>query len=586
MLRFLRKRGWLVGGAVLAALAVAALVAVLVLQPWADRDPPHPRFPAAAVASNGFECSSIGRGILERNGSAVDAAIATLFCEGLGCAQCMGLGGGFLATVYDSRTRRVRALNARERAPAATQHNMYDNASSTVGGLAIAVPGELRGYGELYRAYGRLPWRELVQPAADLCRRGHRVTEYMGRVLNSYSDRIKAEPSMSEVYVNPATGEVWNVGDRIPNPTLARTLDIIAQDGPEAMHNGSLTAALVRDIQGYGGIITEDDLRNYRAEWQEPIAIPITDDHTLYSVPLPGSGSVLAFILNMLRGWVGAGTAAPTDSDLYWHRIVETFKYAYAKRTGLGDAARSNPSPDIPFDIRELETNLSSPAWAASYRELVDDTRTYSDWKHYGALFEGADDHGTAQIVVIAPDGSAVSVTSTINYIWGSQRRSRSLGIMLNNEMDDFAIPNRTSSYGMPPSPANMLAPNLQPLSSMTPSIVLDKDGIPVLVVGAAGGTKITTQVALAVVHTIVEGKELPEVMNRPRLHHQLVPMEVEHEADFNPEVIASLRARGHATTALSPTAGFAAMIGAKRDGEGYFVPQTDRRRVGSIDGF
>ncbi|CAG4965096.1 unnamed protein product [Parnassius apollo] len=568
------------GISVLAAVVAGALVALLVLQPWNSRD--HPRYLRAAVAANGYECASIGREILERNGSAVDAAIATLFCEGLGCAQCMGLGGGFLATVYDASTGQVRVINARERAPAATYENMYDNKSSIVGGLAIAVPGELRGYGELHRVYGRLPWDELVKPAAELCREGHRVNEYMGRVLRSYSDRIKAEPSMREIYVNPETGEVWNEGDYIREPTLAQTLDVIAEEGPEAIHNGSLTAALVRDIQAFGGIITEDDLRNYRVEWQEPIAVPITEDYTLYSAPLPGSGSVLAFILNMLRGWVGPGSDVPIASNLYWHRVVETFKYAYAKRTGLGDPSRYN----LPYDIQELERNLSSREWAESHRALVDDNRTFSDWRHYGALFEGADDHGTAHVVVVAPDGSVVSATSTINYIWGSQRRSRSLGIMLNNEMDDFAIPNRESAYGLPPSPANMLAPGLQPLSSMVPSIVLSEDGVVRLVLGAAGGTKITTQVSLAVMHTILEGSDLPDVMLRPRLHHQLLPMEVEYEADFDATVIEYLQERGHATTARGPTAGFAAMVATARDDSGYLIPQTDRRRLGSIDGF
>ncbi|XP_047030543.1 glutathione hydrolase 1 proenzyme-like [Helicoverpa zea] len=575
-----KSRRWCLVGSVLAALVAGALVAVLVLQPWAG--PNHLRFPRATVAANGYECASVGRKILERNGTAVDAAIATLFCEGIACAQCMGLGGGFLATVYDASSRTVRVLNARERAPAAAHENMYANASSTVGGLAIAVPGELVGYGALHQEYGRLPWRELVEPTAELCRRGHRVNAYMARVLRTYSDRIKAEPSMREVYVNGVTGEVWNEGDLIFEPTLAKTLDIIAEEGPQAIHNGSLTARLVRDIRSFGGIITEEDLRNYRVEWQEPIAVPLTEEYTLYSVPLPGSGSVLAFMLNMLRDWVGDGTPAPPGSNLYWHRVVETFKYAYAKRTGLGDPSRSN----LPYDIRDLERNLSNPAWARTFRELVNDSRTYSDWQHYGALFEGADDHGTAHIVVVAPDGSVVSATSTINYIWGSQRRSRSLGIMLNNEMDDFAIPNTESAYGLPPSPANMLTPGLQPLSSMVPSIVMSRSGSVDLVLGAAGGTKITTQVALMARHTILEGSDLPDAVQRPRLHHQLLPMEVQHEADFNPAIIASLQAKGHATTELGPTAGFAAMVAAARDSYGYLIPQTDHRRPGSIDGF
>ncbi|XP_049873371.1 glutathione hydrolase 1 proenzyme-like [Pectinophora gossypiella] len=564
---------------VLAALVAGALLGVLLLQPWAGRD--HPRFPRAAIAANGYECASIGRKVLEKNGSAVDAAIATLFCEGVACAQCMGLGGGFLATIYDAPSGRVRVLNARERAPAATNENMYANASSQVGGLAVAVPGELRGYGALYKEYGRLPWRDLVQPTAELCRQGHRVNSYMARVLQSYSDRILAEPSMREVYVNPATGKVWVEGDTIHEPTLARTLDVIAENGPEEIHNGTLTAALARDIQAFGGIVTEEDLRNYKAEWQEPITVPLSGGRTLYSTPLPGSGSVLAFILNMLRDWVGADSSVPTGSNLYWHRIVETFKYAYAKRTGLGDSSRSN----LPYNITDLERNLSSPDWAQSHRALVDDAKTFSDWRHYGALYEGADDHGTAHVIVVAPDGSVVSATSTVNYIWGSQRRSQSLGFILNNEMDDFAIPHTDSAYGMPPSPANMLEAGLQPLSSMVPSIVLNDKGVAELVVGAAGGTKITTQVALTVMHAIMEGGELPEVVNRPRLHHQLMPMEIEYEADFNPEIIASLQARGHATTERGPTAGFAAMVGAARDSKGYLVPVTDRRRVGSIDG-
>nr|XP_034832126.1 glutathione hydrolase 1 proenzyme-like isoform X2 [Maniola hyperantus] len=564
----------------LAALVAGAVIAVLVLQPWASNS--EMRYRRAAVVANGYECASIGRAILGKNGTAVDAAIATLFCEGLACAQCMGLGGGFLATIYDAKTRTVRVLNARERAPAAAHEDMFKNASSTVGGLAIAVPGELRGYGAIYQEYGRLPWRELVQPAADLCRRGHRVSNYMGRVLKSYKDRILAEPSMRELYVNPETGDVWNEGDLIREPTLARTLDTIAEEGSEAIHDGTLTAALVRDIQNFGGIITEDDLRNFKVEWQEPIAVSISDEHTLYSVPLPGSGSVLAFMLNMMRGWIGVGTDVPVGSNLYWHRVIETFKYAYAKRTGLGDPARTN----LPYDIRELERNLSDPAWARAFRSLVDDNRTYNDWKHYGALFEGADDHGTAHVVVYAPDGSIVSATSTINYIWGSQRRSTSLGIMLNNEMDDFSVPNRESAYGMPPSPANMVARGLQPLSSMVPSVVLSRNGTAELVIGAAGGTKITTQVALVTMHTLVEGGELSDVIQSSRLHHQLVPMEVEHETGFDLRVLEFLRARGHATTERGPFAGFAAMNGVARDANGLLLASTDRRRVGSIDGF
>ncbi|XP_013186877.1 glutathione hydrolase 1 proenzyme [Amyelois transitella] len=583
MLSCVRSRRCCVVGSVLAALVVGALVAILVLQPWAGVG--HPRYQRATVAANGYECAGIGRKILEINGSAVDAAIATLFCEGVACAQCMGLGGGFLATVYDAASGRVAVLNARERAPMATTQDMFANASSTVGGLAVAVPGELRGYGELYRRYGNLPWAQLVQPTIDLCKNGQRVNEYMARVLLSYSDRIKAEPSMREAYVNPATGEVWQLGDLIRHPTLAATLEVIAREGPQAIHNGSLTTPLVKDIRQHGGIITEEDLRNYKTEWQEPVAVPLTEEHTLYTSPLPGSGGVLAFILNMLRGWVESGSEAPPGSNLYWHRVVETFKFAYGLRTHLGDPSRSPELYNLTFSISELERNMSDPTWAEAYRSQVDDTRTFEDWKHYGADFEGINDHGTAQIVVIGPDGSAVSVTSTVNYIWGSLRRSQSLGFILNNEMDDFAIPNRESAYGLPPSPSNLLGPGLQPLSSMVPTITL-RNGKVSMVAGAAGGTKITTQVAMATRHIFLEGGNLVDTIQRRRLHHQLIPMEVEYEHDFDQSIIQSLQARGHATTELSRTAGFAAMIAAVREADGMIVAATDPRRIGSQDGF
>ncbi|CAF4934931.1 unnamed protein product [Pieris macdunnoughi] len=536
---------WCLVGSVFAALVVGALVAVLVLQPWSSPD--HPRYPRAVVAANGIECAAIGRSILERNGTAVDAAIATLFCEGLGCSQCMGLGGGFLATVYDAPTGRVRVLNARERAPAATYSDMFANASSQVGGRAIAVPG---GIERLRRALPRI--RPIaLEGAGQAGSRPRPERTPRQRIYGTRTQVLQRSDSRRTVF-------------------------------QRSIHEPSNRGALVRDIENFGGIITEDDFRNYRTEWQEPIVVRVSPEHTLYSVPLPGSGSVLAFILNMLREWVGTGSDAPVDSNLYWHRIVETFKFAYARRTGLGDPSRTN----LPFSIAELERNLSTPEWAVEHRAKVDDTRTFSDWRYYGAMFEGADDHGTAHIIVVAPDGSAVSATSTINYIWGSQRRSRSTGIILNNEMDDFAIPNRESVYGMPPSPANIISPGKQPLSSMAPSIVLRNNDTVDLILGGAGGTKITTQVALLTMHTLLEDSELPEVMKRPRLHHQLIPMEIEYEEKFDPAVISSLRARGHVTTSRGPTAGFAAMVAAMRDSGDYFVPQTDSRRIGSVDGF
>lgn len=223
-----------------------------------------------AVTSNGEECAQIGADILRQNGSAADAAIAILLCEGVTCPQSAGIGGGFFLTIYDRATKTARTLDARETAPAAATQNMYlkDQNKAVEGGLAVAVPGEIKGYWEVHQKYGQLDWKSLIQPTIDLCRNGILVTGYLDRILKSREQRIKNIPSLSEVFINPETSSTWREGDRIKRLVLADSLEVIANEGADALYskNGTLLPKLMSDLKQFGSIITPEDFYNYEYE--------------------------------------------------------------------------------------------------------------------------------------------------------------------------------------------------------------------------------------------------------------------------------------------------------------------------------
>ncbi|XP_071446688.1 scoloptoxin SSD14 isoform X2 [Hetaerina americana] len=540
--------------------------------------PPSPSvlgtFAKAAVVTNGGPCAAIGKNILQRNGSAVDAAIAALFCEGVTCLQSMGLGGGFLMTIYDKKSNEAYVLDARETAPAAADKNMYhgNESLSEIGGLSMAVPGELRGYWEAYKKFGRLPWKDLVMPTVELCRKGSPVNAYIAKILRSKEKIIHEIPSMREILINPATNHTWEDGDFIKRLTLAKTLEVIAEEGGDALYNGSLAKQFVDDIQSYGGIITMEDMANYNANWDTPIKAHLTKGNlTLYAGPPPGSGVLVAFGMNILDNLLPAKNEVTS-----YQRIIETFKYMYGRRTELGDPAYT--------DISELVKNLTSREYAMAIRNLLSDDETSQDAQHYGAVTSQPEDHGTAHICVLSPDGDAVSVTSTINLILGGMRRSRSTGIILNDEMDDFSAPNITNAYGIPPSPANFIHPGKRPLSSMCPAIFVDNaSGNVRLVIGAAGGSKITTATTLASIYNLWYNKTIKEAIDASRIHHQLFPMKLQYEYGVLKPTIEGLKSIGHEVLRLS-SAG-SSVTGIAYDGKNV-TANADYRRLGVVAGF
>ncbi|XP_045536407.1 glutathione hydrolase 1 proenzyme isoform X2 [Papilio machaon] len=521
---------------------------------WKNSEPPDPVHPLkpspsilhifqrAAVCTDAPQCSKIGRQILVSNGSAVDAAIAAMFCNGLYNQQSMGLGGGFFMTVYIKEEGKAYTVIARETAPAAATANMfhgnYDKAKK--GPLSLGIPGELRGLWAAYKRWGKLPWESLLAPTLALCENGYVMSKVLFDGLES-APYVKNDPNLRKTYYNPTKGQFHRPGTVVkPSEAFCKTLKVIARNGGDELYNGSLAVEFLDDLQRAGSIVTADDLRNYQAKITDSLAVPLSNGDVLHVPPPPSSGVILVNILNILSGYNFTHNSINTTEDkiLTYHRIIEAFKYAYATRTKLGDV-------DF-LDLRDLIKNVTTPSYGAEIRARINDSSTSNDTAVYGATEYNHPDAGTAHISIIANNGDAVSVTSSVNYYFGAGFTTLNTGIVMNNVMDDFSLPGFTNYFGLKPSPANFIAPGKRPMSSMSPSIIVDKGGNAKLVIGASGGTKITTAVALVAMRKLWFRQTIKQAVDEARLHHQIFPMNAQYEYGIPQDIIKGLRAKGH----------------------------------------
>ncbi|KAF8778245.1 scoloptoxin SSD14-like isoform X2 [Argiope bruennichi] len=545
------------------------------------------KYHSAAVSTDAAPCAVIGKDILEKNGTAVDAAIAVLLCMGVVNPQSAGIGGGFIMLYYNRTKQSTVYIDARETAPSeATEDMFHGNATlAQFGGLAIAVPGEIKGYEDAHDKFGSLPWADLFQPTIKMCREGIRVNAHLARALSKKAQYINQYEHIKKIFTNNATGELYKLDDVYTRPDLADTLEAIAANKSTAIYGNvdekvPLATAFLKDLRDAGSIINEYDMISYAPIHRIPITKTLRNNMTLHSVSTPGSGALLAFMLGVLSGYedLNAEVVKSREATVKTlHRMIETFKYAYAQRMYFEDSTSEH--------MRELESKLVSEEYADKIRSQIDDTRTFNDMAHYGVNVTVQEDHGTAHLSIIAPNGDAVSVTSTVNAYFGSMVLSPSTGILMNNEMDDFSSPNITNSFDVPPTKMNHVVPGRRPFSSMSPAIITDANGDVVLTIGGNGGTQITTSVAQTIIKTLWLGENIKQAIDAPRFHHQLAPNYIEHEERFPKDLLEDLGKMGHKLHLLG-SGMLGIIMGVIRGEDGYVYANSDYRKGGDVDGF
>ncbi|CAF4311079.1 unnamed protein product, partial [Rotaria sp. Silwood2] len=540
------------------------------------------KYSRAAVAVDNSECSTVGRIILEKNGTTMDAALAAAICNGVMNAQSMGIGGGCVITVYSKERNKTYSIIGREKAPLAANSTMFIGREnmSVAGGLAIGVPGELRAYEKAYSEFGGgVSWKELFQPTIQLCREGFRVSVSQAQAIKQTTRVILNDPALRELFVkNPNTNELYGAGDLMKRPKLARTLEIIAEQGANAFYTGELADKIVKEIQDRGGIITKQDLADYNVDFQEALTIDLNSSITAFTTHAPTSGPILTFILNILQGYDmhENDLKTPTTSSLFYHRLIEAFKFAYAKRSELGDPSKIN--------ITELIRNLTSKEYANDIRSRINDDKTFG-FEYYGGTWLDKMTTGTAHLSVVGLDGDAVALTSTVNLYFGSKVVGPETDIIYNDEMDDFSTPNTTNAFGVPASPANYIAPGKRPVSSMAPLIIMEKHNQRIQqVLGASGGTRITTSIAQVSMLNLWFNDDIKKAIDSPRLHSQLLPQEVIAEEGFDYDILKRLKARGHNITCEA--LGGSVIQGIEwRDEVNQYWANCDIRKGGAPDG-
>jgi len=508
----------------------------------ASREPVRARH--GMVASTNEIASNVGVNIMKRGGNAVDAAIAVAFALAVTHPVAGNLGGGgfMMIRLKDGRTT---AIDYREMAPAAATRNIYldkngklieGEGGSLVGYRAAGVPGTVRGMALALKKYGsgKLTWAQLIEPARNLAN-GFTVNYTLARGLRGSKDYLSQYPETKRIYLN--NGKFYNEGDVFSQPDLAATFARLQRLGPNEFYEGQTARLIVEDMKRHNGLMTMEDMRGYVAKERVPLRGTYRG-YEIISMPPPSSGgAVLLEMLNILEGY-DLKKMDPASSDRY-HLMTEAMRRAFADRAEyMGDS-------DF---VKVPVAGLIDKKYATQLRSMIDPEHASSSEQVRAGKPIGYESDETTHFTVVDAEGNAVANTYTLNNSYGSAAVAKGTGILLNDEMDDFAAkPGTPNLYGLIQGERNAVAPRKRPLSAMTPTFVLRKDGSLWFTVGSPGGPTIINTVFDVITDVIDYNMNIQQAIDAPRIHHQWLPDELVFEPyGLSGDTQKALLARGH----------------------------------------
>lgn len=529
------------------------------------------------VATQEAIASRVGRSLLEAGGNAVDAAVAVGLALAVTLPRAGNLGGGGFMLIHLAASGETVALDYREKAPLAATRDMFldaegnaDPEKSRFSHLAVGVPGTVAGFALALDRYGTLPWAQVLQPAIALAEQGFPVSLDLHESLAFARDRLSRSPASRAAFFKP-DGSLYAVGETLRQPDLARSLRLLAVEGPEAFYRGAIAEAIAADMAANGGLITRADLARYQPIVRQPVRGRYRG-YEICSMPPPSSGGVhLLQMLNLLEPFELAKLGHNSAQTI--HLMAESMKLAYADRSRyLGD-------PDF----------VPVPAAALISRDYADPLRARIDLRRAtpsaaiapGRPFgtRGLESSETTHFSILDRAGNAVSNTYTLNFSYGNSWMVPGTGILLNNEMDDFsAQPGAPNAYGLIGGEFNAIAPEKRMLSSMTPALIL-QDGQAYGATGSPGGSRIITTVLQVVLNLLEHGLNLAEATAATRVHHQWWPDQLQVESGLSADTLRLLERKGY-QIALGATMG--SVQSAARWGD-RFYGAADPRSPGAL---
>jgi len=528
----------------LAAVALTLATPAAAQQPaiYDDQDRVHPVFATQGmVATQEATATRIGLEVLQNGGNAVDAAVTVAFALAVTLPQAGNLGGGGFMLVHDAGRGETVAIDYREMSGAAASRDMFldeagaaDPEKSRYSGLAVGVPGTVAGMALALERFGTLSLAEALAPAIELAAEGIVVSAELSDSLEATAERLQKWPASARIFYKDG-GAAYEPGERLVQADLARSLRLIAEQGTAAFYDGPIGERIVAAVEAAGGHLSPDDFRAYEAVVRAPVRGSYRG-YEIVSMPPPSSGGVhIIQILNVLED-LPIGFLGPGSADTI-HLMAEAMKYAYADRSEyLGDP----DWVDVPVAA------LTSKAYAGDIRSHISHGRAAPAAEIGPGDLAPYESPQTTHFSIVDQAGNAVANTYTINFSYGTGLVADGTGILLNNELDDFsAKPGVPNAYGLIGGDANAVGARKRPLSSMSPTIVL-QDGRPFLVTGTPGGARIITTTLQVIINVIDHGMNIAEATLAPRIHHQWLPDELRIEEGLSPDTIRLLEQRGH----------------------------------------